>query len=254
MNLIKKCSRLIGKLIFSETNKNSENIKMKSIARPPIDPMRLSIGIFIYPGVTMLDAYGPLQILAVSGQFNVFTFAKNSTPLPSDANVDLLPNYDFSACPEVDVLIVPGSANPVAQMYDEEVMDYLRALGEKAKYVTSVCTGSLILAEAGLLDGYKTTIHWAYADALKYYSDVTYVNQRIVKDRNRISGGGITSGIDFGLTLIAEFASTARAQALELLLEYDPRPPFKTGDHNTVPKKLRDAVQSEVYQVGKGLF
>ncbi|ODA30655.1 thiamine biosynthesis protein ThiJ [Veronia pacifica] len=219
-----------------------------------IDPNKLSIGIFLYPNMTMLDAYGPLQVLAVSRQFNVFTFAKHAKPLPSDAHVDLLPHYGFADCPNIDVLIVPGSANPIEQIKDVEVISRLREIGDKAKYVTSVCTGSLILAETGLLDGYQTAVHWAYADALKKYPKVTHVNQRVVKDRNRISGGGVTSGLDFAFTLVAEFAGKGRAQALELLLEYDPQPPFNTGNHNTTPKALKAAVQSKVYEIGKGLF
>ncbi|WP_087020189.1 DJ-1/PfpI family protein [Thaumasiovibrio subtropicus] len=218
------------------------------------DQRKLNIGIFLYPNMTMLDAYGPLQVLAVSDQFNVFTFAKQVKPLRSDANVDLLPNYGFEDCPSIDVLIVPGGANPITQVEDIEVISRLRDIGEKAKYVTSVCTGALILAEAGLLDGYQTAIHWAYADALKRYPNVTHVNQRIVKDRNRISGGGITSGLDFAFTLIAEFAGEAQAQAMELLLEYDPQPPFNCGDHNTAPQALKSAIQSKVYTIGEGLF
>ncbi|QFT11498.1 DJ-1/PfpI family protein [Vibrio sp. THAF190c] len=215
---------------------------------------KLNIGIFLYPNVTMLDAYGPLQILAVSNLFNVFTFAKRLKPLPSDANVDLLPNYSFEDCPHIDVLIVPGSANPLEQIKDVSVISQLRAIGEKAEFVTSVCTGSLILAETGLLNGYQTAIHWAYADALKHYPEVTHINQRVVKDRNRISGGGITSGLDFSLELIAHLTDKEQAQALELLLEYNPEPPFKTGDHNTTPEAIKVAVQSMVYELAGDLF
>jgi cyclohexyl-isocyanide hydratase len=219
-----------------------------------LDPEKLNIGIFLFPSMTMLDAYGPLQVLAVCQLFNTFTFAKSSEPLPSDANVALLPNYGFSDCPRIDVLIVPGGANPIGQIQDEQVISFLRAAGEQAKYVTSVCTGALILAETGLLDGYKSTVHWAYAESLKRYNRVNYVDQRIVKDRNRISGGGISAGLDFALTLIAEIAGDQHAMTIELLLEYDPQPPFHSGNHNLVGDKLKQQVQGMVHQIAKELF
>lgn len=225
---------------------------------PPVtqalEPEKLNVGIFLFPGMTMLDAYGPLQVLAVSRLFNTFTFAKSAEPLPCDANVALLPNYGFSDCPHLDVLIVPGGANPIEQIQDEQVISFLRAAGEQAKYVTSVCTGALILAETGLLDGYQSTVHWAYAESLKRYQGVSYVNQRIVKDRNRISGGGITAGLDFALTLIAEIAGEQQARTMELILEYDPQPPFNSGDHNLVDAELKQQVQGMIHQIGKELF
>lgn len=219
-----------------------------------LDPEKLNIGIFLFPGMTMLDAYGPLQLLAVSQLFNAFTFAKSAEPLPCDANVALLPNYSFADCPALDVLIVPGGANPIGQIEDEQVIGFLRVAGSQAKYVTSVCTGALILAETGLLDGYKSTVHWAYAESLKRYKKVSYVDQRIVKDRNRISGGGITAGLDFALTLIAEIVGEQQAQILELLLEYDPQPPFNTGDHKLAEPQLKQQVQDMVHHIANELF
>ncbi|MCZ4338166.1 MULTISPECIES: DJ-1/PfpI family protein [Gammaproteobacteria] len=214
-----------------------------------------NVGIYIYPDMTMLDAYGPLQVLAVSGLVNVFTFSQELEPIPSDANVNLLPNYGFIDCPEIDVLIVPGSANPIAQIRNKDVIDFLRKVGNNADYVTSVCTGALILAETGLLDGYKTTLHWAYTEALKKYPKVQYVNRRVVRDRNRISGGGITSGLDFALELLSELSGGPKiSQNLELLMEYDPQPPFKTGNHNTVDKELKQSVQILVDTIASDLF
>ncbi|WP_375750651.1 DJ-1/PfpI family protein [Vibrio sp. HN007] len=216
---------------------------------------RLNVGIFLYPNVTMLDAYGPLQLLALCDEVNVFTFSQLGESLLSDAKVMLLPNYGFKNCPPIDVLIVPGSANPSNAINDADIINRIKEIGGSAKYITSVCTGTLILAEAGLLDGYNATIHWAYREALANYSKVSVVNERVVKDRNRISGGGITSGIDFALELIAEITgSSATAQALELLLEYDPQPPFKTGNSDEVDKKLKEQVQGMVYSIARPLF
>ncbi|PSV16920.1 thiamine biosynthesis protein ThiJ [Photobacterium kishitanii] len=246
-------SSTTGILGLTSTAINAEKTITNAIY-PEIDPKKLNIGIFIYPHMTMLDAYAPLQALAISKQFNVFTFAKTQQLLPSDANVNLVPNYSFSNCPNIDVLIVPGSANPLEQLNDIEVINYIKEVGNQAKYITSVCTGALILAEAGLLDNFSTTIHWAYSDILKYYPNVTYINQRVVKDRNRISGGGITAGLDFALALIAEISNASTAQALELLLEYDPQPPFNTGNHNTAPPKLKNHIQQKVHHIAKDLF
>jgi cyclohexyl-isocyanide hydratase len=216
---------------------------------------KINVGIFIYPNMTMLDAYAPLQVLAVSGLVNVFTFAKTSAPIASDTNVDLLPNYGFSDCPDIDVLIVPGAANPIEQMKDQAVIKVLREIGSKADYITSVCTGALILAETGLLNGYKTTLHWAYSEVLQHYPEVEYVDQRVVKDGNRISGGGITSGLDFALELLAEISGeTTTAKMLELLLEYNPKPPFNTGDHNTVDNEIKAMVQGLVNGIAGELF
>ncbi|CAI2335372.1 DJ-1/PfpI family protein [Vibrio parahaemolyticus] len=215
----------------------------------------LNVGIYIYPGVTMLDAYAPLQVLAVSGLVNVFTFSKSIQPVSSDANVMLLPNYSVHDLPHVDVLIVPGSANPIEQIRDNEVIDFLTKIGSHAKYITSVCTGSLILAETGLLDGYKVTTHWAYKEALNKYPKLTYLNQRVVKDGNRISGGGITSGLDFSLELLAELSGDIKSvESLELLLEYDPQPPFGCGNHNDAKDEMKNSVQSLVKSIAYEMF
>ena len=242
------CTSLLGSSAMAQPKPQTSSSVVS------LDPEKLNIGIFLFPGMTMLDAYGPLQVLAASQMLNTFTFAKSAAPLPCDANVALLPNYGFADCPTLDVLIVPGGANPIEQMQDEQVIRFLRTAGEQAKYVTSVCTGALILAETGLLDGYKSTVHWAYAESLKRYEGVSYVDQRIVKDRNRISGGGITAGLDFGLALIAEIAGDQHAKRMELLLEYDPQPPFNTGNHNLVDEKLKQQVQGMVQHIAKELF
>ncbi|WP_417347532.1 DJ-1/PfpI family protein [Ferrimonas sp.] len=220
----------------------------------PLDPNKLNIGIFLFPGMTMMDAYAPLQVLAVSGLFNVFTFAKTGQPVASDANVSLMPNYGFEDAPSMDVLLVPGGANPSAQMQDQEVIGYLRRAGSGARYITSVCTGALILAQTGLLDGYRTAVHWAYVDAISRFPKVTHEAKRIVHDRNRISGGGITAGLDFALYLIAEVAGDQQAAAMELLLEYDPAPPFQVGHPARAPLALKQGIQAKVMELAPELF
>ncbi|MBU2895548.1 DJ-1/PfpI family protein [Vibrio hepatarius] len=157
-------------------------------------------------------------------------------------------------CPRVDILLVPSSGNPIEQINDTQVIQYLKVVGKREKYITSVCTGSLILAETGLLDGYKTATHWAYQEVLSFYPQVTYVDKRVVVDRNRISGGGVTAGIDFALTLVAELSNRERAQHIELLFEYDPKPPFQTGNPHTDPRQLKKNVQANVRKLAPELF
>lgn len=215
---------------------------------------KLKAGIYLYPGMTMLDAYGPLQVLAFVRGLETFTFAENSAPLPCDAGVQLLPNYDFEECPDIDILIVPGAGNPLQQMQSERAIQFLRKLGKNAQYITSVCSGALILAEAGLLDGYEAATHWAYRDILKKLADVTVVNKRVAIDRNRITGGGVTAGIDFALSLTAELFGPQEAQALQLLFEYQPEPPFNCGSPETAPLQIVQAAQHQIETITADLM
>ncbi|MCH1920537.1 DJ-1/PfpI family protein [Shewanella sp. A3A] len=214
----------------------------------------LNIGIFLYPGMTMLDAYGPLQLLSFAEGFHCFTFAKTAEPVPCDAGVNLLPNYGFDDCPHIDILLVAGGGNPHQPMQDAATQAFLRQAASQAQYITSVCSGALILASAGLLDGYQTACHWAYKDAFNRFPQVEVLPQRVVIDRNHISGGGITAGLDFALTLVAELHGAAAAQTLQLLLEYDPQPPFNSGSPQTAAPELVAGVQAEVRKLAAELF
>jgi cyclohexyl-isocyanide hydratase len=139
-----------------------------------------------------------------------------------------MPTTTFEDCPQLDLICVPGGAGQVALMTDEETLDFLRKQAAGAKYVTSVCTGSLVLGAAGLLKGYKSACHWAWREFLPAFG-ATPVNARVVKDRNRISGGGVTAGIDFALTVVAEEWGEDVAKQMQLGFEYDPQPPFDCG-------------------------
>ena len=214
----------------------------------------ITVGIFLYPGMTMLDAYAPLQMLAFAQGIECFTFAKTAEPIPCDAGIDLLPNYGFAECPAMDILLVAGGGNPHQPMQDEATLAFLRQAAGDAKYITSVCTGALILASAGLLDGYQTACHWAYKEAFKRFERVEVLDQRVVVDRNHISGGGITAGLDFTLALVAELQGAAAAQTLQLLLEYDPQPPFDCGSPRTAAPELVAGVQAEVHRLAAELF
>ena len=188
----------------------------------------IAIGILLYPNVTQLDATGPAQVLARVPGATLHMIWKTRDPVPTDAGFSIVPNTTFADCPKLDVICVPGGGGQVALMTDEETLDFLRRQAATARYVTSVCTGSLILGAAGLLKGYRSACHWAWRDMLPAFGAIP-VAERVVRDRNRISGGGVTAGIDFGLTVAAELAGEDVARSIQLVLEYDPQPPFDSG-------------------------
>jgi cyclohexyl-isocyanide hydratase len=188
----------------------------------------LAIGILIYPNVTQLDATGPAQVLARVPGATVHMIWKTRDPIPTDAGFSIVPNATFADCPRLDVICVPGGGGQVALMTDPETLDFLRRQAASARYVTSVCTGSLVLGAAGLLKGYRSACHWAWREMLNDFGAIP-VAERVVRDRNRISGGGVTAGIDFGLTVAAELAGEEIAKSIQLVLEYDPHPPFDSG-------------------------
>ncbi|HZB55274.1 MAG TPA: DJ-1/PfpI family protein [Reyranella sp.] len=188
----------------------------------------IQIGILLYPNVTQLDATGPAQVLSRVPGAKLHMIWKTRDPVPTDAGFSIVPTTTFADCPQLDVICVPGGGGQVDVMVDAEALEFLRKQAAKARYVTSVCTGSLILGAAGLLKGYKSACHWAWRDMLKDFGAIA-VAERVVRDRNRISGGGVTAGIDFGLTVAAELAGDEVAKSIQLVLEYDPQPPFDSG-------------------------
>lgn len=212
------------------------------------------VGIYIFENMTMLDGYAPLQVFALAPGIDVFTFAKTSEPLMCDAGVLLTPHYGFDDCPDIDILVVPGGGNVLGQMQDTEVMAFLKQAGDTAQYVTSVCTGSLILAEAGLLDGHRAATHWAYTEALANYPDIEQVDERVCISGNRITGGGVTAGLDFALTVISEIIAKPTAHVMQLLLEYRPAPPFASGGPETAPDFAVEAVRGRIAELASDLF
>jgi cyclohexyl-isocyanide hydratase len=215
---------------------------------------KLAVGIYLYENMTMLDAYAPLQFFAFVEAFGTFTFAKECAPVRSDSDAVLTPDHGFADCPEIDVLVVPGAADVLPQLQDPEVIAFLGECGRRARAVTSVCSGALLLAEAGLLRGYEAATHWAYKDALATYPDVRVVDKRVAVDRNRMTGGGVTAGIDFALTVVAELVSPLEAQTLQLLFEYRPEPPFDAGSPEAAPAEIAAAVRAAAEQWTKPLL
>ncbi|MEM9189594.1 MAG: DJ-1/PfpI family protein, partial [Myxococcota bacterium] len=198
---------------------------------------RPEVAMLLYPGVTLLDLLGPQTVLAPS--CNTHLVWKNTDLLETDSGVVMKATSTLDDCPkDLDVLFVPGGAFDV--MEDEDVLRFLADRGPRARYVTSVCGGSIVLGAAGLLQGYNATSHWSVWEALRLFG-ATPVQGRVVIDRNRISGGGVTAGIDFGLVLLAELLGEDLAKMTQLALEYDPDPPFNAGS----PKKAGPAIQEE---------
>lgn len=203
--------------------------------------MATQIGMLLYPGLTQLDLTGPFELLHRVPDSQVHLVWKDTAPVRADSGLGLLPTTTLAACPQLDVLFVPGGAGQLPLMADAEVLGFLREQGRAARYVTSVCTGSLLLGAAGLLAGYEATTHWAFVELLPMFG-ARPAPGRVVVDRNRITAGGVTAGIDFGLRVLAELAGEPYAQATQLGLEYDPAPPFRAGH----PSVADPAIVAEV--------
>lgn len=210
-----------------------------SRSKPP-DNSPLELGIVLYPGMTLLDFAGPQCALGLHG--NTHLLWKTLEPVTTDQGISVLPTATFAnSRKDFDVLLVPGGLGTAHAIRDKEILSYLAEAGKTARYVTSVCTGSLLLGAAGLLDGYKSATHWLCYEALTA-TGAEPVHARVVADRNRFSGGGVTAGIDFGLTLLAELRGEAVAKAAQLAMEYDPQPPFQTGSPESAGPDLIEMV------------
>jgi cyclohexyl-isocyanide hydratase len=188
----------------------------------------LHIAFLLFPHVTQLDLTGPAQVLSRLGNAKLDLVAKTREPVETDAQFALLPTATFAENPSTDILCVPGGFGTVAAMEDSETLAWVRQVAGTAQWVTSVCTGSLVLAAAGLLTGYRAACHWASREQLAFFG-AEPVAERVVFDRNRVSGGGVTAGIDFALALTARIRGEAHAKFVQLSLEYDPAPPFDSG-------------------------
>lgn len=186
------------------------------------------IGMLLYPGLTQLDLTGPFEVLHRIPGAQVHLLWKTLDPVVADSKMTFVPSTTLDACPRLDVVFVPGGTGQIALMQDAGVLGFLREHGRGARWVTSVCTGALVLGAAGLLEGYEAATHWAFMELLPMFG-AKPVRRRVVVDRNRITGGGVTAGIDFGLRLAAEMAGEPVAKAIQLGLEYDPEPPFRSG-------------------------
>jgi cyclohexyl-isocyanide hydratase len=197
----------------------------------------LQIGLVIFPKVTQLDFTGPLQVFSNVPGAKVHLIWKRIEPVTSDSVLTLTPTVTFADCPQLDVICVPGGAGTDDMVNDEEMLDFLRKQAVGAKYITSVCTGSLVLGAAGLLRGYRAATHWTAVDFLSAFGAAP-AKTRVCVDRNRITGGGVTAGIDFALTLVSIMVDRQTAELIQLGLEYNPAPPFNSGCPDIAPPEI----------------
>ncbi len=196
----------------------------------------MDIGFLLFPQLTLLDLVGPSEVFLRVPGAKVHLVWKNRELVCCGGQM-VQPSVTFSECPQLDVLCVPGGPGQIDLMGDDEVLTFLRDQAENAKWVTSVCTGALILGAAGLLQGYRATTHWNSVDQLAQFG-VDAVDERVVFDRNRVTGGGVTAGIDFALRLVAEMHDVDLAKAIQLSMEYDPDPPFESGSPRNADPEL----------------
>ncbi|WP_443136816.1 DJ-1/PfpI family protein [Methylobacterium sp. Leaf85] len=201
-------------------------------AAPERPPVRIAM--LMFPGMTALDLVGPQAILAGLAGDRLHLVSRRAGPVPSDTGLTLIADTSFETCPlDIDVLFVPGGDATPAQMRDAATLAFLRDRAPRASWVTGVCTGSLILGAAGLLDGYRATSHWCVRETVLPRLGAIPVNRRVVVDRNRITAAGISAGLDFALVLAARLRGDDYARTSQLVAEYAPEPPFSDGTPET---------------------
>lgn len=214
---------------FSATG--SQPLFAETTAHPA--PFR-QIAMVLFPGMTALDVVGPQALLAGLAGPNFHLVAERIGPVASDTGLEIVATADFETCPrDLDVLIVPGGDGTPDQMRNERLLAFLRDRAGRADWVTSVCTGSLILGAAGLLTGYRATSHWCVRDRVLPLFDAIPVDERVVFDRNRVTSAGISAGLDFALALSARLRDPDYARTSQLVAEYAPQPPFVAGTPRT---------------------
>jgi cyclohexyl-isocyanide hydratase len=212
--------------------------------------MTLHIGLLVFPSVQQLDLTCPYDVFAMIPGAKVYLIWKDRSPVTSATGLVLTPTMTFAECPALDVLCVPGGGGINALLRDAEVLDFLRAQAARARYVSSVCTGSLVLGAAGLLKGRRATTHWNSHDFLAKFGAIP-THGRVVRDGNLFTAGGVTAGIDFGLTVVAELLGDAQAQVIQLGHEYAPEPPFRAGTPETAPPAVLAAAKERVASIRK---
>ncbi|HMK78223.1 MAG TPA: DJ-1/PfpI family protein [Xanthobacteraceae bacterium] len=190
--------------------------------------MPFQIGLLLFPDITQLDMTGPYEVFIKFPDAKVHLVWKTRDPVTAGGGMQITPTTTFAECPQLDLICVPGGGGMNALLNDAETLDFIRRQAKAARYVTSVCTGALVLGAAGLLKGKRAATHWMSRDMLRAFG-ATPVAERVVVDGNLITGGGVTAGIDFALTVAAQAFSPELAQAIQLGIEYDPHPPYDAG-------------------------
>ncbi|MBT2588398.1 DJ-1/PfpI family protein [Arthrobacter sp. ISL-95] len=208
----------------------------------PSRPLRIVV--LLFPRVTQLDFTGPTQVFSKFPDTELHLAWHSVDPIPTDAGWCIVPTTTLDECPQADVIFVPGGAGAFELFEDLVALDFLRRQALSARWVTSVCTGAFALAAAGLLTGYRATSHWASLRMLEHFG-VIPVSERVVRDGNRITGAGVTSGIDFAFTLAAELYGEDEARKIQLAIEYDPEPPFDYGSPSKAdPEMVKNIISA----------
>lgn len=207
----------------------------------------MNIVFVLFDNVTQLDFTGPVQFLSRLPGAQIHVVTKNGEAVTTDCGFSILPRSGFAQCPPADILCVPGGHGVREAIADADIVNFVQAQAESAQYITSVCTGAFILGAAGLLQGRQATCHWAYTQLLPLFG-ATHQDGRVVRDGNLITAGGVTSGIDFALELIAAISGDDVARSIQLALEYDPAPPFQSGSLAVAPDEIVANLRARVYQ------
>jgi cyclohexyl-isocyanide hydratase len=203
----------------------------------------VEIGFLVFPGVTQLDLTGPQEVLSRIRGAITHLIWKTLDPLRSSSGLWLTPTSTYDGSPRLDVLCVPGGPGIDALLTDRQTLRFVRQSARHARYVTSVCTGSLLLAAAGLLNGRRASSHWNALELLTQFG-ATPEGARIVEDGKFITAGGVTAGIDFAFWLVERTEGRQYAQEVQLELQYDPQPPFRAGTPETAPAEVLQAVRA----------
>jgi len=202
------------------------------------------IGLLLFPGLTQLDLTGPYEVFARMPGAVVYLLWKSLEPVRSDHGLAILPTSTLETCPPLDLVCVPGGPGVNEVLTDTEVLAFLRRTAQGARYITSVCSGSLILGAAGLLRRRRAGSHWMSREMLRSFG-AEPIDERTVVDGNLITSGGVTAGIDLALRVVAEIAGREAAEAIQLAIEYDPRPPFDAGSpHRARPDLVQQVVRA----------
>lgn len=205
----------------------------------------MNIGMLVFPDITAIDYVAPADLLVRIPGAQLKLVWKHTNPIRTELGWEFRATHDFDTCGQLDMLVVPGGPGVSSLMEDKEVLRFLVNQGERAKWIVGICTGPLVLGAAGLLEGYEATCHWASHELLPMAGAIA-VDQRVVVDRNRITGAGMTSGIDCALRMIALASSAEVAQGVQLFAEYDPQPPFDTGSPHKAPTPLVQEMREKV--------
>lgn len=211
-----------------------------------VTPTSTTIIFLLFPGITQLDFTAPAQALCRMPGARLVGAAASRDPIATDSGFAILPTDDFASCPQADILCVPGGHGVADALSDAATIDFITRQAAGARWVTSVCTGAFLLGRAGLLAGKRATTHWAYAHLLPLVGAAPEA-ARIVEDGNVVTSGGVTSGLDFALTLIGRLHGDAVAQAIQLAIEYDPAPPYVGGHPDRTPAAITAGLKARVY-------